>query len=249
MPDGYQPTALTRAARLPLAAEDLALAAWNVAAVPLVALSGLGQIVRLGDSPDLAAGVVQLVAVIGAIVAIATRPAGSSLPAVQAGTIDARMGFIGPLVLAISFVAGSASTYLGLSVEGPVVGSAFIAMVAAMVFADRLPTIDPWLRRAMLLPFTLVCAGIFDGFAAQLLGDVNVGELVTSLTVDKTGFGLFVLGMLLAGLAVFYAGLVVAPRALAAPEEQMGCLVWPARFVLFVVSAVLGIGWLTLVSP
>ena len=28
----------------------------------------------------------------------------------------------------------------------------------------------------------------------------------------------------------------------------MGCLVWPARFVLFLLSAALGIGWLTAVA-
>jgi len=140
------------------------------------------------------------------------------------------------------------STYLVLQLEGAVVGTAFLVIVAAMVFGDRLPTLDPGLRRAMLLPFVLVCAGIFDGFAAQLLAGINVGELIASLRVDQTGFGVFVVGMLLAGLAVFYAGLVVAPRALAAPETRAGCLVWPARFALFVVSAVLGIGWLTAIT-
>jgi len=234
--------------RLGLAAEDLALAAWNAGAVPLLALGGAGRVLQLGDSPNAAAGWIQLLAVIAAIAAIATRPSGTPLPAVQSGTVDARMAFIGPLVLAISFVAGSASTYLGLQLEGAVVGTAFLVIVAAMVFGDRLPTLDPGLRRAMLLPFVLVCAGIFDGFAAQLLAGINVGELIASLRVDQTGFGVFVVGMLLAGLAVFYAGLVVAPRALAAPETRAGCLVWPARFALFVVSAVLGIGWLTAIT-
>lgn len=234
--------------RLSLAAEDLALAAWNIGAVPLLALGGGGRILQLGDAPDAVAGWVQLLAVIGAIAAIATRPVGTPLPAVQSGTIDARMAFIGPLVLAISFVAGSASTYLGLDLEGAVVGTAFLVIVAAMVLADRLPTLDPGLRRLMLLPFVLVCAGIFDGFAARLLGDVDVADLIASLRVYEAGFGVFVVGMLLAGLAVFYAGLVVAPRALAAPETRAGCLVWPARFALFIVSAVLGIGWLTAVT-
>jgi hypothetical protein len=234
--------------RVSLAAEDLALAGWNVAAVPLLALGGGAPVLQLGDAPDPVAGWIQLLAVIGAIIAIATRPSGTPLPAVQTGTVDARMAFIGPLVFAIMFVAGSASTYLGLSLEGAVVGTAFLVIVAAMVLGDRLPTIDVNLRRALLLPFVLVCAGIFDGFAAQLLGDISVPDLITSLRVDQTGFGLFVAGMLLAGLAVFYAGLVVAPRALAAPETRSGCLVWPARFALFIVSAVLGIGWLTAVT-
>jgi len=43
----------------------------------------------------------------------------------------------------------------------------------------------------------------------------------------------------------FYASLVVAPRMLVDPEAVAGgCLVWPLRFVLYLVSAALGIGWL-----
>jgi hypothetical protein len=230
----------------PLAVEDAALAAWNVAGIPLIALSGAAPVLALGDAPDALAGWVQLLAVIAAIVAIATRPSGTTLPA--PGRTDVRLAFIGPLVFAVSFVAGSASTYLGLDVEGPVVGLAFLVIVAAMVFGDRLPTIDANLRRGLLLPFVLVCAGIFNGFAAQLLDDVDVPGLIGAVTVDQTGFGLFVVVMLLAGLAVFYAGLVVAPRVIAAPETRLGWLVWPARFVLFVVSAALGIGWLTAIA-
>jgi hypothetical protein len=48
----------------------------------------------------------------------------------------------------------------------------------------------------------------------------------------------------IAGLAAFYASLVVAPRLLVDPEPADGCLAWPLRFVLYLVSAALGIGWL-----
>jgi hypothetical protein len=133
-----------------IAAEDVALAVWNAGGVPLLAVGSLGPIFQLGDAPDPVAGWIQLLAVIGAIVAIATRPAGTKLPSVNAG-------------------------------------SAFIVMVAAMVAGDRLPTVNPMLRRVMLLPFILVCAGTFDGFAAQLLGDVNLLALIGSLRVDQTG--------------------------------------------------------------
>jgi hypothetical protein len=231
--------------RLALAAEDLALAAWNAAGVPLVALSSAAPVLALGDAPDPVAGWGQLLAVIAAITAIATRPSGSPLPASGVARSEAGYALIGPLIFSISFVAGSASTYLGLDVEGAVVGVGFIVIIGAVVFADRLPTIDARLRRVLLFPFVMVCAGIFDGFVAQLLGDLDVGGLIASLSVDQTGFGLFVVTMLLGALAVFYAGLVVAPRVLAAPEARAGCVVWPARFALFVISAVLGIGWLT----
>jgi hypothetical protein len=227
--------------------EDLLLAAWNAVGVPLVALSALRPALTLGDAPDPAAGIVQLLAVAGAIVAVATRPTGSIPSDVPLGT-DARLAFYGPLVGAVAFVAGSASAYLGLGIDGFVVGTSFLVITAAMVFADRLPVVDARLRRALVVPFIAVCAGVFNGFAAEILGDFDVGQLITSLTVDETGFGLFIVGMLAAALAAFYASLVVAPRMLVDPEAIGGCLLWPLRFVLYLVSAVLGIGWLALAA-
>jgi hypothetical protein len=226
-----------------LRSEDLLLAAWNVVGVPIVAVSGLSPILALGDAPDPAAGIVQLVAVLGAIMAVATRPTGSVAVAAPLGT-DARLAFYGPLVGAVAFVSGSASAYLGLGIDGLVVGTSFIVITAAMVFGDRLPVIDAGLRRALVLPFIAVCAGVFNGFAADILNDLDVGQLIGSLRVDETGFGLFIVGMLIAALAAFYGSLVVAPRMLVDSEAIGGCLMWPVRFLIYLISAALGIGWL-----
>jgi hypothetical protein len=231
---------------LALRLEDLLLAAWNAAGVPIVAATAMAPVLALGDSPNPAAGVIQLLAVLGAIAAVATRPTGSiSIPAPVGGT-DARLAFYGPLVGAVAFVSGSASAYLGLGIDGPIVGTSFLIITAAMVFGDRLPVIDAGLRRALVFPFIAVCAGVFNGFAAEIIGDLDVGQLIASLRVDETGFGLFIVGMLVAALAAFYASLVVAPRMLVDPEAFGGCLLWPVRFVLYLVSAALGIGWLAI---
>jgi hypothetical protein len=233
---------------LGLRIEDLLLAAWNLVGVPLIALSALAPALTLGDAQDPVAGIIQLVAVVGLIVAVATRPTGSIPSDIPLGT-DARLAFYGPLVAAVAFVAGSASAYLGLGIDGFVVGTSFLIITGAMVFGDRLPVIDANLRRAFVVPFIAVCAGVFNGFAADILDDLDVGQLLTSLTVDGTGFGLFIVGMLVAALAFFYASLVVAPRMLVDPRAVAGgCLLWPLRFVLYIVSAVLGIGWLAVVA-
>jgi len=232
---------------LGLRAEDLLLAAWNAAGVPLVAMAGLGPIVALGDAPDPVAGVVQLLAVVGAIVAVATRPTGS-LPVAEPLAADGRLAFYGPLVGAMTFVSGSVSAYLGLGIDGLIVGTSFLIITGAMVFGNRLPVIDAGLRRALVLPFIAVCAGVFDGFAADILGELDVPALIGSLTVDDTGFGIFIVGMLVAALAVFYASLVVAPRMLVDPDAVGGCLTWPLRFALYLVSAALGIGWLAVIG-
>ncbi len=230
-----------------LRASDLLLAAWNGLGIPLVAASVLLPVISLGSEPNAAAGVVQLLAVIGAMLAIATRPRGSAAVP-EAPPVDGRLPFLGPLVLAMMLVAGSAATYLNIDIEGFVVAISFLAILAALLFADALPVVDPVLRRMLIAPFIAICAGVFNGFAADLLRDLEIGSLVATLQVDDTGFAIFVVGMLLAGLAMFYASLVVAPRLIADPESEHGWIVWPARFVLYVVSALFGIGWLAVIA-
>lgn len=230
-----------------LRVSDVLLAGWNGVGIPLVAASSLLPVISLASEPNAAAGAVQLLAVIGAMLAIATRPRGSAAVP-EAPPVDGRLAFLGPLVLAMMLVAGSAATYLALEIEGIVVAIAFIAILASLLFADALPVVDPVLRRLLIAPFIAICAGVFNGFAADLLRDVDIGSLVATLQVDDTGFAIFVLGMLLAGLAMFYASLVVAPRLIADPEADHGWIVWPARFVLYVVSALFGIGWLTAIA-
>ena len=232
---------------LGLRIEDVLLAGWNLVGIPLVVAGALAPALALGDAPDPLAGSIQLVAVIAAIAAVATRPTGS-VPSPEPLGTDARLAFYGPLVFAVMFVSGSVAAYLGVAIDGLIAGTSFLVITGAMVFANHLPVIDAGLRRILIVPFILVCAGVFNGFAADILDELDVGQLITSLTVDETGFGLFIVGMLLAGLAVFYASLIVAPRMLVSPEEGGGCLLWPIRFVLYIVSAALGIGWVAILA-
>lgn len=225
--------------------EDAVLAAWNALGVPLVALSTLRPVVELGSEPHLLAGVIQLVAVVGAIVAIATRPTGSGPDGLPVPTFGMLTVVIGPLIGGIAFVAGSASTYLGVALDGPVIGIAFLAAVAVMAFGDHLPVLEAGIRRLLVVPFILVTAGIFNGFAADLLTGLDLRLLTSATLSEEGGLFLFFAIMLLGGLAFFYAALVAAPRILADPEHSG---FWPLRFVAYVVSAVLGIGWLAVLA-
>lgn len=233
-----------------LTPEDLALTAWNAVVVPVLGSGGGAPLLALGEPPTPIVGIIQLLAVLGAMIAIATRPTGVTPP--QLDGDNSRYALIGPWIGAIAFVAGSASAHLGTALDGPVIGLAFVTIVAVMILNDRLPTVDAGIRRALVLPFILVCAGLFDAFAADLLRGVDLVGLFQAAQIDETGFGFFVLGMLLAALSMFYWMFVVAPRILVTPEEAVsgpiGCVTWPLRFVLFILSSLIGIGWLAAVG-
>jgi hypothetical protein len=225
-----------------LRVEDAAIAGWNALGVPLVALSALKPVIELGAEPNVAAGIIQLAAVIAAIVAIATRPAGTTAQAAPGPTVGTLPAIIGPLVGAIAFVSGSASAYLGITLDEPAILVAGVAIVAAMAFGDRLPVIDATLRRILILPFILICSGIFNGFAANLLDGLDIRAFVGAGLSAEGGFVLFLGVMLLGGLAAFYAALVAAPRQLADPSHPG---FWPIRFLVYLVSSIFGIGWLS----
>jgi hypothetical protein len=231
-----------------LAPEDLALTAWNAIAVPILGSGAGAPLLALGEPPTPIVGLIQLLAVLGALAAFATRPVGARLPRLDVG--DGRYALLGPLIGGIAFVAGSASSHLGTNLDGPVTGIAFLVVIVAILLNDRLPTIGQPIRRALVLPFILVCAGIFDAFAADLLRDVDLVELFRAATIDETGFGLFILEMLLAALGAFYAMFVVAPRVLVAADGPgpIGCITWPLRFALFILSSLFGIGWLAVLG-
>jgi hypothetical protein len=228
---------IPRALRL----EDLGLAAWNAVGIPVVASSASGPVVRLGEEPHLLAGVIQLLAAAGAIVAIASRPQSTDPAGGPVPTVGIVMLYMGPLIGGIAFVAGSSSTYLGAELDGLITGTAFLAAVAAISFSDHLPVLASQIRRLIVLPFILVSAGIFNGFAADILQGFDPALLSLSSFSAEGGLILFIGLMLLGGLAAFYAALVAAPRALADPEHA-GFV--PIGFVVYVLSALLGIGWL-----
>ena len=102
------------------------------------------------------------------------------------------------------------------------------------------------IRRLFVVPFMLVCAAFFNGFAAVLIGSLDIGQVFAQAPAAGASFGFFILGMLLAGMGVFYAMFVVAPRELADPEDSG--VRWLLRFAVFVVASLAGIGWLSLLA-
>jgi hypothetical protein len=209
------------AARTWLQAEDGVLAAWTFA-LPAVGgwLGALGSIgpgsIEAGPQPLV--GLAQLVAVLGAVAALLTRP--PDQPGVRIGGQDApRWVICGPLIGGLSLAADGAASNLGLGLGGWFMGLAFLAILVGTMAADRLPVVEAPVRRLFTVPFILVSAAYFNGFAATFLGAIDIGQVAGSFAGADASFVAFVGVMLLGGMAAFYAMFVVAPRELADPED------------------------------
>jgi hypothetical protein len=188
-------------------------------------------------------GAVQLAALLGVVVALATRTPGAS-PLVPDGFRTWVLA--GPLVGAVGIVGADTSDRLGADLASVMAPVALVATVAAFVFGDRLPVLDHRWRRLLVAPFIFVSAAFFDDFVASLLDGLDLSAVASAVFAggasqpQVAAFGSILLFGLLAGSAAFYAMLVLAPRELAAPERYPA--VWVVRFAIFVLTAFVGAG-------
>jgi uncharacterized membrane protein len=247
---------------LALRAEDWLLAGWVVLAAPLLAVAG-GEAGPF-DSGHPLTGLLLLTGFAGAIACLATRssdtsaePTAMALPDTPsgsdtetAGPSPARWsildsGAVGPLVGGLLLVGGTAFAEFGLD---PL--TAFYPTIAAVlvlsVVQSHLPAVPTAVRRALVTPYLLSAGGIFWTIVHAVTAGMDLrGQFGTSLTGVSSGVAT-VLGILTLCAAVYYAMLIYAPRQIA--EREGGAIMWLARFALFLVSVILGLGWLSLLG-
>lgn len=218
----------------PFHVEDILLGLVNLGAP-----AAIGGGIDPNGAPDIGLGLLMTLAVAGAAVSVGLRPADQ--PPVRAGTVEApRIALVGPLLGGLFFVGSLAGERLGMA-DGSAIGlAAVLAAGLATVLNDRLPVVRPAVRRALVLPFVLVGAGLFSAFASEILGGLDLPAMIREAPAVGSGFAIFVSVLLLGGIAAFYAMFVAAPRQLADPGGSR--LAWIPRFALFVVTALLGLG-------
>jgi hypothetical protein len=243
------PPARSRAARVThlvrdvLRLEDVLLIVW-VAVQPIV-LRGGGQAagtasggLDLLDGHDPLLGLVALAAVAGSLVCLATRPidAATSQPAgaPERGTI---CPLTGGLLLATAI---GCQNLFGTAEAG--FGIALVAIVVASLLPGALPGIRVPYRRALVTPYVLLSASLFNGLIGQVAGLFDLHQLVGQGLAATVATLPPVLGVLLAFCGVYYLMLVYAPRQLAVADG--GLVAWVVRFAVFVAAEIITISWL-----
>jgi len=232
---------VSRLVRGALRLEDLVLIVW-VGLQPLVLrVLGYGPSqtnsggLDLMDAHDPLLGLVELVAVGGALICLAKRPAMSS-GAAGRGAPD--FAALGPLTggLLLATVIGTQNLF-GMAEAG--FGVAFAAVVVAFLLSSATPPVAIPVRRVLVTPYVLVSASLFNGLIGQVGGVFDLHSLVG----QDMGQLAHVLPQLLVVMvpfaAVYYLMLVYAPRQLAVADG--GPVTWLVRFAVFLVVEIVAV--------
>jgi hypothetical protein len=220
--------------------EDLLLAVWIALAAPLLVRSGSLQPFET-DRPF--EGVLILASVAAAIVCVVTPASDRDRGQPVIG------GAVGPLsggLLLVTFTGFSALSAPS-SWTLPIVAAAVVVIALIRIRYRVLPAIA---RRALVTPFVLVSGGLFWGLIDAVVGPegasgVTASQLKDALLGGAGGAGAVGL-TLLAFSAVYYAMLIYSPRRVA--DGEGSALAWLARYGLFVVSVLFGLGWVNAIG-
>jgi hypothetical protein len=228
-----------------LRVEDALLFVWLILVQPL--LAGLGDGDGFGElwiQDEPLVGAVYLVAAAGAVIALATRSPGESQFDFESPN-SPRSYALWPMMAALALIASIGAENTGIaSAEAAFLPVAAVTVVS-YVFYNKLPTLAPNKRRALMAPFVLVGAGIFNGTMADVLDSVDVGDLFQAAGGDVQAlFGVFALLVLFS--LPFYMMFVFAPRQITESEGTWPA--WAARYGLFLVGAIAGVGWLAAIG-
>jgi hypothetical protein len=212
---------------------------WIAIASPLIfrAMGSKGPF----DSGDPLQGVIRLLAVLGVLICVAARRPASERPGQESILNRASVGpFVGGLLLVV--ISGFTALGTPQEVVLPVLAGAVIAMIVTRV---AVPPIPVAIRRALVSPFVIVAGGIYWTLIEAVAGTPGFAT-AREHPLLQGGAALAALGFLAVFSAVYYAMLIYGPRQVA--EREGGTLEWALRYGVFLVSIVLGIGWLAILA-
>lgn len=216
------------------------MAGWVAIASPL--LFRIGGDKAVFDHGQPLEGLLRLGAVLGVLACLAVRrkvePGSPPTPPLL------NRASVGPFVGGLLLVMISGFT--ALSAPTAAVYAVLLVAAAGMIAVHvALPPVSVLVRRALVSPFVMVAGGLYWTLIESVVGTPGAAALPRSASIDLHGAELALL-FLAAFSAIYYAMLVYAPRQIA--EREGGAVEWVLRYAAFVVSIVLGIGWLRVLT-
>ncbi len=239
--DGSRSGSILVGLRRHLRVEDVLLLVWLIVQPVLFRPSSTSA-----AQPNLFFGLADIVALVGLAACVAARSRPGLVSGIVAnGTV---LGAVGPLCGAVVLAIDDTSTNLGLGSDAALLPVA-LAIGAAIAARWLMPPLSTEQRRALVTPFVVVTSGFFGRFLSGLADFFDLRQLAASASSSTAGPGLtaLVLGFAIAGVAVFYAMLVFAPRQVA--DREGSPRTWLVRFAVFAISLALGQTLAGYVSP
>jgi hypothetical protein len=216
------------------------MAGWVAIASPLLFKAGGDK--GLFDSGQPLQGLLRIGAVLAVLACLAARQKADAGSTSQRSLSDS--GAVGPLAGGVLLVTVSGFTALGAPTAA-VYAVLLVAVVGMIAVHFAVPPMSVFVRRVLVSPFVMVAGGLYWTAIEAVVGTPGVAAVRSTVLVDPHSAELALL-FLLAFSAVYYAMLVYAPRQIA--DRDGGWVAWALRYIAFVVSIALGIGWLSVLS-
>jgi hypothetical protein len=230
----------------PLQLEDWILAAWVALAAPaLFRAQGGGALLAPSRPID---GVLWLVGVVGAAVCLVTRSPDQEVSAGSLTTGIPSMVLFGMFLVGVgASMALGIPTWVGVAPTVAAAGFMFVLPLQLPGIPTEPPILRDGTRRALVVPYCLTTGAILYAVIGSIFGSPNLIRQVFSGVAGSTPSFIPVLivcgaGMV-AGVAMVYAALVYYPRQIVRPET--GLILWIARFAVFLIGLVFGMGVLS----
>ena len=232
-----------------LAVADLLLFAWAAVVQPvLFRASATPETDLFVGRPDVLLGLLHVLAASAAVLALLSRDADRDPDAdARAAEQERELSAAGPTSAGILFVYATGFELFGEGLPDSLIVIVFGVAFVGIFVRRWLPPVNGVARRALVTPFIMVAAGIFDQATATTNRLLDLRLLSEIRSGDDFGPLVLVAGLGVAVSAFYYAMLIFAPRRLAGDDAPGP--VWVLRYVVFLASVMIGVTLGGLLAP
>lgn len=201
---------------------------------------------NVGQHRNAVLGLLFALAAVGGLIVLATRAPGQSD---REPFSDRVSGFARlPMLVTLMYLILYGFSSFGADVPPSVPCVLILFFFTVSMLFGRLPVLAIPVRRVLVTPMIILGTWNFSAIMRLVLQGVDLRAVLGSPALrDPNSSFSFVVGLLCAAVVVFYLVFILAPRQIAYPGGSWRD--WIERFVVYMLSIILNIGWLPILAP